>query len=569
VPTSGVSCNGAIADCDNSPLAWQLNLKNTGGVAAIGVFNLTYIRQGNNIPTCAAGSNCRLQQDLSSPSNGGDSVGLMGNAVLIPAGTTWSIYQTTSKNNNLAEVGAFFRGTSAPQLTGPTANPGAAAYWDQKNSHAQSVKTVGTNSGVTTGGTNDGTATSGGTCDAPSAEFQSCTSWCHGGDTLVFSFAGSVTNLSDQLSSVTFGTNAGTGQNVPMIRVAKYPTPLVPTAPTNTDAEIWQARNPNFTPASTPVAVNASSYKGRGSGAIGANWTSNGSDTTAIVGTTLTVGNGFPITGPTGYPNQIISAGDTVFWSGGAGSPACPSGTSCGTITGQVTPLLGGEQTGGRGRYTLSGALTVGSANNRVWTIKSNVLRVSACTICFFANGDVLSGLISGRTISVGQSTLNNGFGLTETTGGVGRYTIDGAATYVPSANTLHVGTPGTTLYLPSTSSQPSVTTPATLVTVKSGTGVMPPGTTVTAVSTPSGSFQTTAFTVSAAPTTALDGASVCAGTCALFVPGTSTTFALGGITANFNEWAGGFMCLKGVDVTPEPVPSATTSLNRWTEVIN
>jgi len=27
-------------------------------------------------------------------------------------------------------------------------------------------------------------------------------------------------------------------------------------------------------------------------------------------------------------------------------------------------------------------------------------------------------------------------------------------------------------------------------------------------------------------------------------------------------------MCLKGVDITPEPVPSATTSLNRWVEVI-
>jgi hypothetical protein len=61
----------------------------------------------------------------------------------------------------------------------------------------------------------------------------------------------------------------------------------------------------------------------------------------------------------------------------------------------------------------------------------------------------------------------------------------------------------------------------------------------------------TTAFTVSAAPTTALDGASVVRGHLRLFVPGASTTFALGGITANFNEWAGGFMCLKGVDVTP------------------
>jgi hypothetical protein len=90
--------------------AWQLNLKNTGGVAAIGVFNLTYIRQGNNIRPAPSGLIAALQQDLSSPSNGGDSVGLMGNAVLIPAGTTWSIYQTQQRDSNLAEVGAFFEG---------------------------------------------------------------------------------------------------------------------------------------------------------------------------------------------------------------------------------------------------------------------------------------------------------------------------------------------------------------------------------------------------------------------------------------------------------------------------
>ena len=76
-------------------------------------------------------------------------------------------------------------------------------------------------------------------------------------------------------------------------------------------------------------------------------------------------------------------------------------------------------------------------------------------------------------------------------------------------------------------------------------------------------------LTVSAAPTTALDGASLCAGTCALFVPGTNTTFALGGITANFNEWAGGFTCLKGVDQDPNFVTSTSPLSRRWTEVIH
>jgi hypothetical protein len=560
IDTNGVFCNGANG-CGNNPVTWQLKLKNTAAVAGVGVFNLTYIRQGNNQPSCAVGSNCRLQLDLSSPSNGANSVGLMGNSVLVPASTTYPIYQTMTKTqNSLAEVGAFFLGTTAPQLTGPTANAGAASYWDHKNSHAQSAKTVG-GSGDTTCGTNDGTATSGGTCDAPGADFQNCTSWCYGGDTLVFSYAGSVTLLTDQLSSVTFSTNAGTGQNVAMTRVAKYPNSAIPGAPSNVDAEIWYARNPNFSGAS-PLAVNASSYKGRGTGAIGATWQSNNSDTTAISGTTLTVGSSF-----TGYPNQIISVGDTVSNSGGGGSPTCT--TSCGTIVSQLTSTeSGGMATGrgGRGTYQISGTQTVGAANNRQWTISSNVLHITVCTICDFEGTDGLSGLIAGRTIS-SQAGASNVFGLTEATAGMGRYTISGSATYVASANTLRAGTPGTTLYLPSTSSQPTVTTPATLITVKTGTGVLAPGTRVTAVSAPNAA--TSALTVNAAPTTALDGASLCAGTCALFVPGTNTTFALGGITANFNEWAGGFTCLKGVDQAPNFVTSTTPLSRRWTEVIH
>jgi hypothetical protein len=558
---NGIYCNAAITDCRNSPtLTWELKLKNTAGVAGIGVFNLTYEKQGNNIATCAVASNCRLQQDLTSPSAGVNSTGLMGNAVLIPANTTYPIYQTMSKGttDSLAEVGAFFLGTTAPTLTGPTTSAGAAAYWDDNKNNTTS-RTVGA-SGMSTGGTNDGTAVTGGTCSAPSAHSQACTSWCYGGDTLAFSFAGNVTLLTDALTGVTFGTNASTGQNIAMTRIAKYPSSVVSGAPRKVDAEIWYARNPNFT-GSSPLAANASSYKGRGTGAVGATWQSNNSDATAISGTTLTVGNSF-----TGYPNQIINVGDAITNSGNGGTQTCT--TNCGTIVSQLTSAeAGGMVTGqgGRGTYEISGTQTVTAQNNRQWTINSTVLHVTACTICYFGNGDALSGLISGRTISsqAGTSAL---YSLTESSGGIGRYTISGAATYVASANTLYAGTPGTTLYLPSSSSQPTVTTPAMLVTVKSGTGVMAPGTTVTAVSAPNAA--TTAFTVSTAPSTSLDGASLCGGTCAFFVPGTNTTFSLGGITSNFNEWAAGFMCMKGVDLPPDAVTSAVTVNRRWTEPV-
>lgn len=556
---NGVYCNGNTTDCSNSPTrTWQLQLRNSSGVAGIGLFALAYDEQGNNQASCAAASNCRLQLGVSSPAAGSNSVGLMGNAVLIPAGSTYPIYQTMSKGrDSLAEVGGFFLGTSAPTLTGPDASTGAASWWNTGKNDA--TRTVGSNGG-STGGTNDGTASSGGSCAAPSAAKQTCTSWCWGGDTLVFSFSGNVTQLSDQLTSVTFGTNAGSGQNITLDKIAKFPSAALTGAPANVDAEIWYARNANFT-GSTPLALNASSYKGRGTGSVGAQWTSNNTDATSISNGTLTVGTSF-----SGTSGQVLSVGDTVSWSGGSGSPACPANTSCGTIASQVTPLQATEQLGGRGRYQLSGGLNVPSASSRVWTVSSSVLRVSACTLCNFAAGDALSGLVSGRSVS-SQALLDNGYGATEATGGVGRYAISGARTYVASGSNLYAGTPDSTLYLPSTSSQPTLTSPRMLIALKSGTGALAPGTRVTGVSTPNAA--TTAFTVSTAPTTALDGATLCAGTCALFVPGATTNFALGGITANFNGWAAGFTCLKGVDLDPEPVPgSVSASSARWTEAV-
>jgi hypothetical protein len=577
---NGTFCNGANG-CSNTPtVTWQLNLQNTSGVAGIGIFTLSYDGQGNNRATCAAGSNCRLQLDLSSPSAGQNSVGQMGNAVLIPAGATYPIYQTmTQGGNSLAEVGTFFLGTTAPVLTGPytivsailTPDLGGASYWEGRNNQT-ATKTVGNNNGATntSGGTNDGTLTApvSGTCSAPSANNQTCTSWCYAGDTLVYSFAGNTTLVTDALSSVSFGTNAN---NVAMTRVSKYPNPLVIGSPSNVDAEIWYARNPNLSAASgspSPLAVNASSYKGRGSGSIGARWTSNAADTTAISGTTLTVGASFG----TAYPNQIISVGDTVSNAGGTGSPTCTA--NCGTIVSQLTSTETGGMTtgrGGRGTYQVSGTQTVAAVNNRQWTINSNVLHVTACTMCNLATGDALTGLVSGRTIS-SQSAVSPTYAPTETLGGVGRYVISGAATWVTLGTNLYAGTPGPTLYLPSTSIATPVWSPTAnaltmMLAVKSGTGAFASGTTVSAAST-APNAATTAFTLSATPTTPLDLATICAGTCAFFVPNGITAFSLGGITANFNGWASGFTCLKGVNLTPQVVTSSSSASNRWTEVV-
>src|SRR5438105_149491 len=289
----GIFCNNLNADCRNTPppATWQLSLKNTAVVAGIGVFNLAYNGHGNNQATCVAmsggiGTDCAKELDLDSPSNGGPSVGIMGNAVVFQAagqpGDTYSIYQTVAGNYNVVQVGAFFLGTTAPQFTGPVSGPWVNAYWDS-NKNNDNTRTVG--KAVFTGGTNDGTANSTDTCLKPAANTtpQTCSSWCYGGDTLVFSFAGTTSLLTDQLNSVAFGT--GTSQ-IQMKPATRYPSPFISGAPTNVHAEIWYARNPNFTGAS-PLAVNASSYKGRGTGAVGAAWTTSSSSDTSISGTTM------------------------------------------------------------------------------------------------------------------------------------------------------------------------------------------------------------------------------------------------------------------------------------------
>ena len=132
----------------------------------------------------------------------------------------------------------------------------------------------------------------------------------------MYLLAGNVTTTSDQLTGVTFGINVGVGQNVAMTRITKFPTAADAGAPQDVDAEIWYAGNPNLIGAS-PLGTGASSWKGRGTAAVGAQWTTNSATETSI--TTLdTAGNGTlsiaassAFTGT--WPAQVILPGDTLI----------------------------------------------------------------------------------------------------------------------------------------------------------------------------------------------------------------------------------------------------------------
>jgi len=501
-------------------------------------------------------------------SNSNALVGVRGNSYDVAAlGTIPKLLQGLDLASNYSLVSVVFPGVSG--LAPVKKN----TYWNDLKNRPNNTGTEQV--GSITGSTNSGVANNTDVCQTPVSlgidgtftpsyhgNNQSCHSWCYGGDTLVFGLAHGGASATSAVNSITFNMAAGAtpAQSIPMVRQVHQAVPNVSLTstcgayPCYLYSDIWYAYNPNLSPNLT--TPNASSYKGNGTGAIGATFTGNRS------ATTLTV------TGFSGaaYPAQIISIGDTL---GGAGVTA-------GTITAQLTsnePSGAFNPTGplgGRGTYSTSSSQTLSS---QTVTAASTVLNVSACTICFFENGDPVSGLIAGRTINAVQLALRTG----EAAGGIGRYPVSGAATTIASA-AVKAGTPGTTIYLPSSPapSMPTVATPPTRITVYSGAGVLAANTTVNSSSLSDANAVTKQFTVATAPTTPLDIATLCGGTCAFFdgpsltTSTTSFTVDTGNPTENANtHWAGGFTCLSGVDsaniITPiGGVPAAAN----WHEVV-
>ena len=110
-----------------------------------------------------------------------------------------------------------------------------------------------------------------------------------------------------------------------------------------------------------------------------------------------------------------------------------------------------------------------------------------------------------------------------------------------------------------------------TILAVYSGTGVLntTAKTKVLASPTPTA----TTFSVSAAPSTALNSAQLCGGICALFNDPSSTSsitqFKVTDTSTSYSRWAGGFTCLVGVNNTLiKPVTSTATSSSDWSELI-
>lgn len=533
---NGVTCNSAVSDCTNAsapPPIWKLNLYNSYAAPAIAVFSLAARRQGAQTGASCTNPACKLEWNINSQ-NGANSVGSMGNAVSVPSGGSYQIYQTLTANYPLAEVGALFPGSSpGPKLTGRyvsgNAVPGGASYWndDQSGGTGGTIAKANSTSGFFT---NDGTWTDPATdtcttTPAPNSH-QTCTSWCYGGDTLVFGFAGSSASVADELSAVAFDT---TGQNIAMTRIAKFPTASTTGASGTVYSEIWYARNTDFLSASDARS--------------GALVTGSAGSTTSITGS--------------------ITKGQTVLTEGSASGLFQVGSVISGNIDTGTTICNVVSGTGGIGTtYTVSSSGSCSPAqgqsktqSNKAMTVTttSTVLTVTAATIANLAVGDKIfgTGVTPGTTI---VSPTGTG------TGGVGTYNLSTpqqfASTTITSDNPTVTSASGTAV--------PTATT--MIVSVKSGTGAIPAGTTIASSPAPTA----TSFKLSQRPTTPLASATICGGTCAFFQHGASATTSFNVTkSANTGYWGSGFLCLKGVDVTPQVVTSSSGLSRRWTEVIH
>lgn len=554
VPATNCSNQSATPDSLGPPVTWSvpptwsLNLKNTTPNTAYALFSLAFRRLGNPTSATCTSPGCTSQtvEWAINAQNGTNSVGGMGNSVVIAAGDSKSIFQVLSlTDRNVAIVGALFPGTGTPIALG--------SYWDEVSvgsapTGADTPQTTGKTGNDHSGETNNGATTSNlqscignevsPTTPTPGTK-QTCTSWCYGGDMLVMGFSGgSSTGLTDELlpDAVLFNTAGTPSQSIVMNRVAKFPNASVTGAPTNVYSEIWYAKNPQFdygavatgSIATETPAVSFNAYTTTGSTTLEVRTSGGGPSGTVRVDAIVT-GLGIPT--------------DTRILSQTSGTP------------------------GGVGFYVLSNAATatVSTGTGAPMTSARSVLTVTAIASGTLAVKNTLFSSGGGTNVTAGTTIVALG-----TTSGpfpwtyylnklqtVASRTINAGAS--SSGNIINVGN----------ATPPSA---GTIVTVRSGSGTggfAKPATEAT-VSNPQLDATTgNTFEVSTSPTT-LVGAHICGGTCAFFDhQNAKTRFEIGDSTApNTDYWTAGFVCLSGADLTPQAVTSSSVRATKWNEVV-
>ncbi|ROZ68596.1 hypothetical protein EEB15_25270 [Ramlibacter sp. WS9] len=441
------------------------------------------------------------------------------------------VTQNLSLSRDYVEVGALFPATvsygAAPTFVG--------SYWDDQSGGGTGSKTVN-NSGYT-GEVNSGVvaATSGTCVAAPSAGTeQSCNSWCHGGDTLIYGLAGRSAGVSAELSTVTFNISGTPAQNVQLTRFVHFPDTGGGTANASGTiySEIWVATNADYL---SSTSAPATSYPAAVLGTVGAhiNLSSSMSGGTTTMEVSSVVGAGSKI-----CVDDLLStySGNNRFVSG-TKITATPGGATCNSAAGTYTfdtPTTSNMN---------AGTVPLASSKNLIVQGQAGIAFTAGAT----NNGAVT--IASGPVASI--------------------YTLS-TETSVPISVPITQGSAGSgdTIRVSTSSSLPSVGTRVALFTNNGGAGAFAANTTVQSVGANS-------FVVSPAPTAAIEGGVACGGTCAFFNGPSSTSSVTefrierSTVGADTSQWSSGFACLKGVDASLiAPVTSSTVKPGRWQEQV-
>lgn len=544
--TGGTSCG---LNCQNlSSVTWSINGKNISGYPAVAVIHLAAGRQGNPSgsscpgPTSPDSANCTGSiKWLAQSINGDNSVLSEGHAWELANGAStgklWMQLNANqpSKDDPVAIHGMIYPGTTAtPKFIG--------AYWYGKNG-----ETIGSAAGGSVtfdGQTSNGTATTDpASCNSPistsptydpaaaPAIKQNCTSWCYGGDRLVY--AAAVWPKASNGTTATLSAIAFNG--IALIKDIHFPDTTVPGAQTLVYSEFWSKYNAYYL------------YGARTTGSIALGQPGVSGFTASASGTILTV---------SAAGTGTLYLGDTIA---GTGVPANTRITALGTGT------------GGAGTYTITSATFAST------TISSTrpVLTITAVESGTVVAGQALYSSGTGSNVPAG-TTIAAHFG-SGTAGGAGTYYLNMTATPLAVlSRTIIAGatSSGSTISVPNEASMPAE---GTILAIRSGTGSFSSTEHVRvksgSISNTTSTFQVETLTGTLVnPTTAgttLAGAQICGGTCAFFDHvNAMTPFSLTKPDKQ-DYFSSGFSCISGGDGTPQAISVGTTiQLENWNEIV-
>ncbi len=336
-------------------------------------------------------------------------------------------------------------------------------------------------------------------------------------------FSGGSESLNDRLAGVSF--NGIALDPVESLAKSKFPATTDTGAPVTVYSQIFYKQNPDYL--------------------YGAETTGSIADQTVASGFKVTLTKNSTTLVVTTAGTGSLNVGDTLI------ATDIPAGT---TIAAQVsgTSYTMSEKAKNSGSgVSLSASRPVLTVNE----VRSGTLQV----------GQTLSSSGSGTNVTSGTIIVALGTG----SGGTGTYFLSTSQTVDKRTITAGATSSGMTISVPNATALPAVGSLVAVRLSSASSGRI--GTAPAEVASVDTANKT--FTIDTTPASALNGAQICGGTCALFdqaSTSTGTSFTINRGTSSTGYWASAFLCLKDADQPPVIATNGQggTIAARWAEVI-